>query len=83
MMVFVLSGKESHTYMRIKKSCDCRFGVVSQCMQSAHVRRGQAQYISNVLMKFNAKLGGTTARVPGVSSGLQLALSYAYLSLEG
>ena len=65
MMVFLLSGKDAYDYLRIKKSCDCRFGIVSQCMQNAHVRRAQAQYISNVLMKFNAKLGGITARVPG------------------
>ena len=64
-MVFMLSGKDSLCYERIKKSCDCRFGVVSQCMQNLHVKRSQGQYISNVLMKFNAKLGGTTARVAG------------------
>ena len=51
-------------------------------MQSAHVRKGLPQYISNVLMKFNAKLGGTTARVPGVSARLQLTLSYTYVSPE-
>ncbi|MCJ1471702.1 hypothetical protein MMC13_000342, partial [Lambiella insularis] len=65
MMVFMLAGRETQGYERIKKSSDCRFGVVSQCMQNAHVRRAQGQYISNVLMKFNAKLGGTTCRVAG------------------
>ena len=64
----MLGGKASFDYMRIKKSADCRFGVVSQCMQNAHVMRSQGQYISNVLMKVNAKLGGATARVAGVSS---------------
>ena len=67
MMVFMLSGKDAFRYSRIKKSCDCRWGVVSQCMQNAHIKKKQPQYISNVLMKFNAKLGGATARVPGVS----------------
>lgn len=37
MLMFVLLFKEASMYNRIKKSCDCRFGVVSQCMQSAHV----------------------------------------------
>ena len=69
-MVFLLAGKDSICYERIKKSCDCRYGVVSQCMQNAHVKRGQGQYISNVLMKFNAKLGGTTSKVGGVSKVL-------------
>ena len=37
-------------------------------MQNAHVIRAQGQYISNVLMKVNAKLGGATARVGSVRS---------------
>ena len=37
MLMFVLLFKEIALYTRIKKSCDCRYGVVSQCMQSAHV----------------------------------------------
>ena len=65
LLVFMLGGKVSFEYMRIKKSADCRFGVVSQCMQNAHVMKSQGQYISNVLMKVNAKLGGSTARVGG------------------
>ncbi|MCJ1285782.1 hypothetical protein MMC26_005123 [Xylographa opegraphella] len=69
MMVFLLAGKDSLCYERIKRSCDCRYGVVSQCMQNAHVKRGQGQYISNVLMKFNAKLGGTTSKVAGKPPG--------------
>jgi len=64
-LVFILPTKDSQTYGRIKKSCECRFGVVSQCMQYANIQKCQAQYISNVLMKFNAKLGGTTARAIG------------------
>ena len=75
MMVFLLAGKDSICYERIKKSCDCRYGVVSQCMQNAHVKRGQGQYISNVLMKFNAKLGGTTSKVGGVSDALILSIN--------
>lgn len=54
-------------YLRIKKSCDCRYGVASQVMINKHVVGAQPQYISNVLMKVNAKLGGTTARVKAVS----------------
>ncbi|KAL9085957.1 MAG: hypothetical protein Q9165_007319 [Trypethelium subeluteriae] len=66
MLMFVLLSKEAKLYNRIKKSADCRYGVVSQCMQSLHVFKCQAQYISNVCMKFNAKLGGFTTRAIGV-----------------
>lgn len=34
-------------------------------MQAAHVRKSQPQYCSNVCMKLNAKLGGTTSRCAG------------------
>lgn len=68
-LVFVLPDKDSTTYGRIKRSAECRYGVVSQCMQYAHVQKGQAQYISNVCMKINAKLGGSTCRAMGPKSG--------------
>ncbi|KAI6846917.1 Piwi-domain-containing protein [Hortaea werneckii] len=68
MLVFILPDKDSHVYGRIKRSAECRYGVVSQCMQYAHVQKCQAQYISNVCMKFNAKLGGTTGRAVGAKS---------------
>lgn len=67
-LLFILPGKNSSVYGRIKKSCECRYGVVSQCMQYAHVQKCQPQYISNVLMKFNAKLGGVTSRAVGATS---------------
>ncbi|KAI9370101.1 ribonuclease H-like domain-containing protein [Aspergillus egyptiacus] len=63
LLVVVVPDKNSFVYSRIKKSCDCRWGVPSQVLQSAHVVKNNPQYISNVLMKVNAKLGGTTARV--------------------
>ncbi|KAL9105736.1 MAG: hypothetical protein Q9227_009124 [Pyrenula ochraceoflavens] len=62
MLVFIVPNKDAFHYSRIKKSCDCRYGVVSQVMQYAHVQKNNLQYISNVLMKFNAKLGGTTSQ---------------------
>ncbi|KAK5126303.1 hypothetical protein LTR85_010539 [Meristemomyces frigidus] len=68
MLVFILPDKDSQTYGRIKRSAECRYGVVSQCMQYAHVQKCQAQYISNVCMKFNAKLGGSTGRAIGAKS---------------
>ena len=62
LLVFIVNGKAKDNYDRLKKSCDCRFGVVSQVMQSIHVVKHAPQYIGNVLMKVNAKLGGCTAR---------------------
>lgn len=62
LLIFFAPHKDSWTYLRIKKSCDCRFGVPSQVLQSQQVVKMNPQYMSNVAMKVNAKLGGVTAR---------------------
>ena len=62
MLLVVVPDKTSSTYLTIKRSMDCSFGVPSQVLQSSHVMKGNPQYISNVLTKVNAKLGGSTAR---------------------
>ncbi|KAI5293529.1 hypothetical protein KEM55_007063, partial [Ascosphaera atra] len=62
LLLFIVTSRDSHHYLRIKKSCDCRFGVPSQVMQGAQVQKCNPQYISNVLTKVNAKLGGLTAQ---------------------
>lgn len=72
LLVFCVPSRSG--YLRIKKSCDCRYGVVSQVMINKHVVAAQPQYMSNVLMKINAKLGGTTARVKAVSNLLPYLL---------
>lgn len=69
MIMFILPDKNAEVYNRIKRSMDCRFGAVSQCVQYSHAQKAAPQYLSNVLMKFNAKLGGTTCRAVGPKSG--------------
>lgn len=70
-LMFILPNRSAEVYKRIKKNCECRFGVMSQCVQGSNVLKNQAQYHSNVCMKFNAKLGGTSCRVKLVSSSTQ------------
>ncbi|CZR64330.1 related to argonaute like post-transcriptional gene silencing protein QDE-2 [Phialocephala subalpina] len=62
-LFFVMPGKDSYLYERVKRNAECRFGIVSQCVNVAHVQKAQPQYCSNVCMKVNAKLGGTTSKV--------------------
>ena len=68
-LVVILPNKNAETYHRVKKNCEIRLGMVSQCMQASNVAKNQAQYISNVLMKLNCKLGGTTCSIKEVSTG--------------
>ncbi|KAL8992515.1 MAG: hypothetical protein Q9169_007046 [Polycauliona sp. 2 TL-2023] len=62
MLVFILPNKDAQTYLQIKKSCDCELGVFSQCVQAHKAKKAKDDYMymANMLMKFNAKLGGTT-----------------------
>lgn len=62
LLIFMVPNKDSWPYLRIKKSCDCRFGVPSQVVQAAHISKMNPQYMSNVAMKVNAKLGGVTCK---------------------
>ncbi|KAJ8130082.1 hypothetical protein O1611_g3549 [Lasiodiplodia mahajangana] len=63
LIFFVLPNKNSLVYERIKKSMDCRFCIPSQVLQGGQVKKANAQYMSNVAMKVNAKLGGITCKV--------------------
>ncbi|KAI0195050.1 Piwi domain-containing protein [Astrocystis sublimbata] len=63
MLFFVVPNKNAIVYERIKKSMDCRFACPSQVLQSGHVKKANGQYISNVAMKVNAKLGGVTCKI--------------------
>jgi eukaryotic translation initiation factor 2C len=61
----VLPDKNQHTYMRFKKSMECRYAIVSQMLNREHVRKAQPQYCSNVATKVHCKLGGRVCRIPG------------------
>ncbi|KUJ10732.1 eukaryotic translation initiation factor-like protein 2C 2 [Mollisia scopiformis] len=62
-LFYVMPGRDSWMYERLKRNNECRFAMVSQCVNIAHVQKAQPQYCSNVCMKVNAKLGGTSCKV--------------------
>lgn len=74
MLMVILSNKSAEVYNRVKKSCDCRYGIMSQCVQASNVLKNQPQYCSNVLMKFNCKLGGTTSSIKAVRLAFSLMI---------
>ncbi|PSS06975.1 hypothetical protein M430DRAFT_271769 [Amorphotheca resinae ATCC 22711] len=63
-LLFVLPGRDSFMYERLKRNMECRFAMVSQMLNVAHVQKATPQYCSNVCMKFNAKLGGADVSHP-------------------
>lgn len=60
---FILRDKTAWVYDRLKKNAECRFACVTQMLQGQNVRKAQGQYISNVCMKVNTKLGGQTSSI--------------------
>ncbi|KAI3317284.1 Piwi-domain-containing protein [Xylariaceae sp. AK1471] len=65
MIFFIVPDKNTLVYERIKKNMDCRFCCLSQVMVGSQVKKLSGQYMSNVAMKVNAKLGGVTCKVAG------------------
>lgn len=48
-------------YAAVKRVCEIELGLVTQCCLSDHVRNGRPEYIANLLLKINAKMGGCNA----------------------
>jgi eukaryotic translation initiation factor 2C len=61
-----MNERNSEIYERLKRNNECRFAQVSQMMNYQHVLQASPQYCSNVCMKLNAKLGGTSCKVADV-----------------
>ncbi|KAK5995627.1 Protein argonaute 1-like protein [Cladobotryum mycophilum] len=62
LIFIVVQHRNSPHYERLKKSADCRFGILTQVVNGAAIQNNNGQYHSNVCMKVNAKLGGSTSR---------------------
>jgi len=58
---------DAHAYGELKLMSDTEAGVgiVSQCMLAKHIPKCNPQYIANILMKVNTKLGGKNGVISG------------------
>lgn len=54
---------DADVYGELKRSSDIESGIPSQCMLAKHIDKASPQYIANILLKVNAKLGGKNAVV--------------------
>lgn len=55
--------KKSFILAQIKFNTDVRLGIPSQCMLIKHAFKISPQYICNLLLKVNAKLGGRNSEL--------------------
>ncbi|CAZ85753.1 unnamed protein product [Tuber melanosporum] len=61
LLIFILPSVAVEPYCTIKKICDTTFGIASQCMvlEKCFNPKGQLQYLANIALKVNVKLGGS------------------------
>ncbi|CDP07006.1 unnamed protein product [Coffea canephora] len=60
-LLIIILPDLSGSYPKIKRVCETELGIVSQCCQPRHVKRPNNQYLENVALKINVKVGGTNA----------------------
>ena len=66
-ILVLLQKRDDFIYPGIKRLCSVKFGVRTQSMllEKAMKEKGQDQYLSNVALKVNTKLGGINHRLGG------------------
>ena len=55
----VLPGNDKKLYSEVKRVGDSVIGIPTQCVQVKFVQQAKPQVCANILLKINAKLGGT------------------------
>lgn len=77
---FLLGADKDRWYNEIKRVCETRLGLVSQCLDASKIKSGKANgvYQVNVALKVNAKLGGVnfslTKTLPVMADGCTMLM---------
>ncbi|KAG8065820.1 hypothetical protein GUJ93_ZPchr0004g38528 [Zizania palustris] len=75
LLIVILPDNNGSLYGDLKRICETDLGLVSQCCLTKHVFKMSKQYLANVALKINVKVGGRnnvlvdalTRRIPHVS----------------
>ncbi|EXJ58677.1 hypothetical protein A1O7_06105 [Cladophialophora yegresii CBS 114405] len=58
LVLVILPYVDGPIYNRVKHACDVREGLINVCVVASKFARANEQYLANVGLKFNLKLGG-------------------------
>jgi eukaryotic translation initiation factor 2C len=58
LLIVILPDDNGSLYGDLKRICETDLGIVSQCCLTKHVFRMNRQYLANVALKINVKVGG-------------------------
>ncbi|KAM7475272.1 hypothetical protein LguiB_022515 [Lonicera macranthoides] len=73
LLIVILPDNNGSLYGDLKRICETDLGVVSQCCLTKHVFKGSKQYLANVALKINVKVGGrNTVLVDALSRRIPL-----------
>ncbi|KAE8663941.1 Protein argonaute 1A [Hibiscus syriacus] len=68
LLIVILPDNNGSLYGDLKRICETDLGIVSQCCLTKHVFKGNKQYLANVALKINVKVGGrNTVLVDAIS----------------
>jgi len=57
-ILFILRREAEETRQQIKYTCDVLLGILNQCVRETKLSNPSNQYLNNVALKINARLGG-------------------------
>ncbi|KAI4998638.1 hypothetical protein ZWY2020_053980 [Hordeum vulgare] len=58
LIVVLPEGTPSDCYGRVKRLCETELGLITQCCLPKHVTKAGSQYLQNMALKINVKVGG-------------------------
>ncbi|KAI9921408.1 hypothetical protein PsorP6_002057 [Peronosclerospora sorghi] len=64
-MIIPVADAIAYGELKLMSDTEAGVGIVSQCMLSKHIAKCSPQYIANILMKVNTKLGGKNGVISG------------------
>ncbi|XP_011003695.1 PREDICTED: protein argonaute 1-like [Populus euphratica] len=73
LLIVILPDNNGSLYGDLKRICETDLGLVSQCCLTKHVFKMSKQYLANVALKINVKVGGrNTVLVDAISRRIPL-----------